>query len=73
MQVFVKMLTGRHIALELESTDRSGQVKRKIEHKETIPSDQQRLIFAEKQIEDGSTLHDHSTQKDSILYLIVRL
>ena len=72
MQIFIKIITGKTIALKVEATDFIETIKRKIYEKECIPQPLQRLNYSGKQLHDGRTLLEYKIKEYSTLHLVVK-
>ena len=73
-QIFVKTLIGKLITINnIEPSDTVEELKGKIQDKEGIPPDSQRILFGGRQLEDNRTLADYNIQRNSCLYLMLRL
>ena len=73
MQIFVKTLTGKSIVLNINKGEGVRKVKEKIQIKENILPEHQRLVFARKQLEDYRAMADYNILKESNIYLVLRL
>lgn len=72
MFIFIKTLSGKTITFDLEATDTIASLKSKIKDRENVPVDQQRILFAGKELDDGNTLQSSGVSKEAILHLVLK-
>lgn len=72
-QIFVKTLSGQTLTLDVSDEDKITDIKKKIQAKNQIPFDQQRLIFNGKELDNSKTIQDYEVDKASTLHLVIRL
>ncbi len=73
MQLFIKTLSNKTLTLDMQPTDTIHDLKARIADKEGIPSDQQRLVYSGKELENSRTLYDYNIQNDATVHLVLRL
>ena len=73
MQIFVKTLTGKKITIEVDRCDTVQQIKEKINDKERIPPERQRLLLAGKQLEEARTIESYSISDEATVHLVLKL
>ncbi|KEP63307.1 UNVERIFIED_CONTAM: ubiquitin family protein [Hammondia hammondi] len=70
----VKTMSGKTVVLDnVQGSDSILEIKRRVEQREGIPVDQQRLVFNGKQLENGKTVQDYDLSENSVLHLVLRL
>lgn len=73
MQLFMKTLTGKHLWVDVETSDTMGEVKKKLQAKEGIPAELIRFIMGGKQLDDQNTVLEYGLHKDYPLHIVLRL
>ncbi|KAI8808844.1 ubiquitin [Cladochytrium replicatum] len=73
VMIKVKTLTGKEIEIDIEPDDKVVRIKQRVEEKEGIPPEQQRLIFGGKQMNDDRTAQDYNIEGGSVLHLVLAL
>ena len=73
MQIFVKSLTGKTWTLDVKPTDTIESLMQMNYVKQQIPTNQQRLIFRGRQLEESRTIADYNIEKESTIHLVLRI